>query len=192
MRIIAGTYRGRKLLPMKGLAVRPMTGRVRQTVFDILSNRIEWEGITVLDLFAGSGSLGIEALSRGAAQVTCVDNSRESLDILYKNIRALGCEDRVHVHQADVLWYLKHAKIGFDVIFADPPYRFDKIDRLPVFIAQSAAARPGTYVVMEHGRETDVDVPEEGYETTRKQFGQTTVLIMKVLAESAAKQHTEN
>jgi len=184
-------YRGRKLLPMKGLAVRPMTDRVRQTVFDVLSNRINWEGISVLDLFAGSGSLGIEAISRGAEKVTCVDNSRNSLEILNANLRALGCEDRVHIHQADVLWYLKNVRSEFDLIFADPPYRLEEIGQLPSLIAQSSASRVGTYVVMEHGRETNVNVPEDVYEITRKQFGQTTALILKVTAGTRIEQTAE-
>jgi len=176
---------------MKGLSVRPMTDRVRQTVFDILTNRIDWEGRTVLDLFAGSGSLGIEALSRGAAHVTCVDNSRSSLDVLHANIRAIGCADNVHVHQADVFWYLKHVKVGFDVIFVDPPYQLESIGELPARIARSSAAGIGTHVVMEHGRDTAVDVPEHLFETIRKQFGQTTVLIMKVISKPGAEKETE-
>lgn len=179
MRIIAGTYRGRKLFASRDLSIRPTADRVKQTIFDILANRLTFEGIDVLDLFAGSGSLGLEALSRGASSTTFIEKSPASMKILEKNIRSLGCKDRVSVHLADVFWYLKHPHKTYGLVFADPPFKLELIGTLPTAIASSGAIRQGTFVVMEHARDTDVTVPQEHFETIRKTFGQTMVLILK-------------
>ncbi len=98
MRIIAGEFRGRSIGSVRDLSVRPTTDRVKQTIFDILTNRIEFGGIEVLDLFAGSGNLGLEALSRGAKSVAFIDKARKSLEVLEKNVASLGCKS--------VLFYL--------------------------------------------------------------------------------------
>ncbi|MEX2116040.1 MAG: 16S rRNA (guanine(966)-N(2))-methyltransferase RsmD [Bacteroidota bacterium] len=181
MRIIAGMYRGRTLAALRDLSIRPTADRVKQTIFDILSSRVELEGIGVLDLFAGSGSLGLEALSRGASHVTFIEKARSSLEALEKNIRKLGCEDRSTMHQADVFWFLRNAHQPYDLVFVDPPYALEAIGTLPTAIAGSGVLRKGSYVVMEHSRDSDVPVPEDSFEVLRKQFGQTVLLILKAV-----------
>lgn len=181
MRIIAGMYRGRTLAALRDLSIRPTADRVKQTIFDILSSRLELEGIGVLDLFAGSGSLGLEALSRGASHVTFIEKARSSLEALEKNIRKLGCEDRTTMHQADVFWFLRNAHQPYDLVFVDPPYALETIGTLPTAIAGSGVLRKGSYVVMEHSRESEVPVPEDSFEVLRKQFGQTVLLILKAV-----------
>lgn len=179
MRIIAGTYRGMRLSAPRTLAVRPTADRVKQALFDILAARLDFEGIEVLDLFAGSGSLGLEALSRGAGRVTFVERAAGSIRTLEGNIRALRCEDRSVIHQADVLWFIRNAAQRYDLIFVDPPYALESIASLPGLIAGSGLLHPGSFVVMEHSRESHVPVPEETFETIRKQFGQTVALVLK-------------
>jgi 16S rRNA (guanine966-N2)-methyltransferase len=179
MRIIAGTYKGRSLVSVRDRSVRPTTGRAKQTIFDILQHRIDFSGIGVLDLFAGSGSLGLEALSRGAASVVFVDNSAKSLDVLKRNIRALHCDTQCATYRADVFWFLRTYRGTFDLIFVDPPYKLEQIGRLPTAIADSGVIRPDCYVVLEHSKETSVDIPTDSYEVIRKSFGQTMVLILK-------------
>lgn len=179
MRIIAGTFGGRILAAPRDLSVRPTTDRVKQSIFDILTTRIDFENIEVLDLFSGTGSLGLESLSRGAAKATFVDTSRASLTLLEKNIRLLGCEARTTVHQADVVWFLKNSKRAYDLIFVDPPFALESIGQLPTEIAHSGVVKPGTYIIMEHGKNSRVPVPEESFEMFTKVFGQTIVLIMK-------------
>ncbi|HLE33524.1 MAG TPA: 16S rRNA (guanine(966)-N(2))-methyltransferase RsmD [Bacteroidota bacterium] len=179
MRIIAGTLRGRILAAPRDRSVRPTTDRVKQSIFDMLATRMDLEGIEVLDLFSGSGSLGLEALSRGAAAATFVDTSRDSLSLLEKNIRSLGLDDRTTVHQAEVFWFLKNLRRPYDLVFADPPFALERIGELPTAISTSGVLKPGTYVVMEHGKDAAVDVPGESFELLRKMFGQTVVLIMK-------------
>ncbi len=178
MRIIAGTYRGRILASPRDRSVRPTTDRAKQTIFDILSNRVEFDGLRVLDLFSGTGSLGLEAISRGAAAVTFVDSSRDSLDVLRKNVRMLDCEKQSTVYQADVFWFLKNTRSQFDLAFIDPPYKLPTIGTLPRAIHESGLLVAGGFIVMEHSRESSVDVDETVFDVTRKPFGQTTVLIL--------------
>jgi 16S rRNA (guanine966-N2)-methyltransferase len=150
MRIIAGRFRGRSLKTVRDLSVRPTTDRAKQTIFDILTNRLDFDGIEVLDLFAGSGSLGLEAISRGARQAVFVDRSAQSLEGLESNIATLGCQEQCSVYSAEVFWFLKNTRRSFDVVFVDPPYRLERITELPEALYSSPVVRTGTFVVMEH------------------------------------------
>ncbi len=181
MRIIAGDLRGRMIESVRDLTVRPTTDRAKQTIFDILSTRIDFDGMNVLDLFAGSGSLGLEAISRGVQSVTFIEKARKSLDVLEKNVATLGCESQCSLYQADVFWYLKNSKQSFDLVFADPPYALENIGTIPNAIYESGVVRDGIYVVMEHSRESVIDLNEQKYDVIKKPFGQTTVLILKTI-----------
>ncbi len=125
MRIIAGAFRGHSLTAVgKGDAaahLRPTTDRVRESLFNVLNAYVDWEGKRVLDLFAGTGALGLEALSRGASSVTFVENGRVAQRILSENIKKLRVEDRVHVLRRDAT-RLGSAEHPHDLIFLDPPY----------------------------------------------------------------------
>ena len=122
MRIIGGKYRSRVLAEFEGMDVRPTGDRVREALFNILSLKIY--GVRALDLFCGSGALGLECLSRGASEATFNDFSRESVKILEKNLRTLGI-GKAKVYSLDYLLCLNGLKGEFDLIFLDPPYRFD-------------------------------------------------------------------
>ncbi len=188
MRIIAGTYRGRRLTTARDLSIRPTADRAKQTIFDMLSTRIDFERVDVLDLFAGSGSLGLEAVSRGARSVVFVEQSRRSIAVLEANIHSLGCEALCSIRQADVFWFLKNTRRRFDLVFADPPYALERIGELPLTIAESGVVNPGGYVVMEHSRSSSVAVPEDAFEVIRKPFGQTVVVLMRVRQSAAHSQ----
>lgn len=123
MRIIAGEYRGRTLTSPTGKNVRPSSGMLREALFNILQFQIE--GARFLDLFAGSGAIGLEALSRGADHVTFVESDPQALQCIHKNIDLLGVRDRSRIIKGDVAKTLSKLSSGdalFDVIFADPPY----------------------------------------------------------------------
>jgi 16S rRNA (guanine966-N2)-methyltransferase len=120
MRIIAGSHRGRRLLAPAGLGTRPMLDRVREALFATLTPWLP--GARVLDLFAGSGSLGLEALSRGAESVRALELGAPALAALRENLRVLGLEARCEVRAADALAPAAWAGGGFDVVFMDPPY----------------------------------------------------------------------
>ncbi len=129
LRIIAGEFKGRRLKAPAGRTVRPTGDRVKEAWFSILQESIP--DARVLDLFAGSGALGFEALSRGAVSVDFVDTHRASLTALKANTEALKVEDRVTIHRSDALRFAERLQPGaYDVAFADPPYAGDKAAEL--------------------------------------------------------------
>ena len=121
MRVVAGIARGRRLVAPKGEGTRPTSDYVREAVFNSLASRLDLEGATVLDLFAGTGALGIEALSRGAAHATFVESDRAALAAIRANLDACGFADRAAVRPGDAT---RVELPGVDLAFADPPYAF--------------------------------------------------------------------
>lgn len=123
MRIIAGAFRRHPLVAPKGTTTRPTTDRVREALFQHLEvARFSFEGARVLDLFAGAGTLGLEALSRGARSLVAVERDRRALEALRTNVQRLGVEDRVKIVSAPLPRALRHVDGPFDVVFSDPPY----------------------------------------------------------------------
>ena len=118
MRVIAGEFRSRRLKSLPGRHVRPTPDHLREALFNVLAARVE--GCTFLDAYAGTGAVGIEALSRGAAQAVFVENHPPALRVLRENLRALGLESRARVIRADALETLK--RVRADIVFLDPPY----------------------------------------------------------------------
>ncbi len=123
MRVIAGDFKARKLTSIRGRKIRPTSDRIREALFSIISSKIE--NALVLDLFAGTGALGIEALSRGADRTVFVDNSKESIQIINKNIELFNIKERTNVLLHDAFNVLSSKTLPilkFDIIFMDPPY----------------------------------------------------------------------
>lgn len=125
MRVVAGTARGRRLVAPKGTATRPTSDRAREAAFNALGSLGAVEGASVLDLFAGSGALGIEALSRGAAGATFVDADPRAVAAIRQNLAATGLEGRATVVQSEALRYLAGAPAPVDLALLDPPYATD-------------------------------------------------------------------
>src|SRR5271154_1459415 len=128
MRVIAGNAHGRRISAPRGLETRPATARVRSSIFSRLAARFDLSGARVLDLYAGSGSLGLEALSRGAARVTFVDSSRTAAATIAKNLCVFGFADAARMITADVMRALTDlgaARESFDLVFVDAPYAND-------------------------------------------------------------------
>lgn len=121
MRIVGGFYKGRNLVEFKGEEVRPTSDMVRESLFNILRDRIE--GCTFLDLFSGTGAMGIEALSRGAKKVTFNDIKRDSIKIINENLAKLKITDNVKVTNFDAISFIEKTNEKYDVIFLDPPYK---------------------------------------------------------------------
>jgi len=157
IRITGGTLRGRRVRSPKGATVRPTAARVREAVFSVLGGRVA--GARVLDLYAGAGTLGLEALSRGAAFAAFVDRSRENAALVRANVAALGVEDRAWVCSGDALRFLaRNAPPGapYDVVFVDPPYRAGALSAvLPALFGADIIA-PAGLAVLEHPRELAV------------------------------------
>jgi 16S rRNA (guanine966-N2)-methyltransferase len=153
MRIVAGTARGRRLRAPKGRHVRPTADRVKEAVFSILESRESSNGRAVLDLFAGAGTLGIEALSRGAAEAVFVEPAREASDAIHANLQAAGFEAEVLVLPADrAIKRLAAAGRRFDRVFIDPPYGEGWIARTLVALDAAGVVSEGGWIVAEHGR----------------------------------------
>ncbi len=146
MRIIAGTLGGRRLVAPRGLATRPTSDRVREALFSALG---DVSGARVLDLFAGTGALGIESLSRGAAHATFVENARPALQALRANLAALGVADRASVVAEAAVRAVGSVAGPFDLVFIDPPYA--ALATIPPLVAAlDRALAPGSTLVLEH------------------------------------------
>ena len=175
MRIVAGRYRGRKLTPPSDDSVRPTTDRIKETVFNIL----QWdvEGARVLDLFAGSGALGIECLSRGAAEVVFADRSPASVALIRQNLK--GIDGSYRVLTADFTGVLRSGEDKFDLIFIDPPYK-SGLGELAVDAAfdLGRVAEGGT-VVYEHSSELPFKCAREDVKVRTKVMGSVTVEFIR-------------
>ena len=168
IRIIAGDFKGRRLKTPAGDSVRPTADRVREAWFSILQRSIR--GARVLDLFAGSGALGLESLSRGATTVEFVELNRFALSALKANIKTLQVDDRAMVHRLDALRFAERLHPGqYDVAFADPPYAGDQAARLVAMFRVTAFAR---IFSIEHA----ADRPIPGDDTRR--YGDTAVTFI--------------
>ena len=166
MRIVAGEWRGRRIVSPAGDLVRPTADRVREAWMSIVSPLLP--GARVLDLFAGSGALGLEAASRGAESVDLVEMAGPSLKVIAQNIESLGAEDRVHVHRADALRFIAPlAAHAYDVAFCDPPY--DK--GLAAAVAEHWLATPFADVIGIEHRSFE-KMPEGG---DKRRYGGTTI-----------------
>ena len=180
MRVVSGEFRGRRLVAPAGSTTRPTTDQAREAVFNSLSSMDVIDGAVIVDLFAGSGALGIEALSRGAARCTFVERDRAAVQAIRDNLATLKAADRSVVVAADAVgWVRSHGKVSADVVFADPPYDFEGWDELLAGIEASV-------VVAETGRAMSCPV---GWTLLRaRRYGRTHIAILEpvVLADSIA------
>jgi 16S rRNA (guanine966-N2)-methyltransferase len=155
MRIIAGQAHGRRLKAPRGLNTRPTSARARESIFSRLAVRMDIAGARVLDIFAGSGSLGIESLSRGAAHVTFVDSSRESATAIRANLAQLGFGDRARLLVSDVrraLAELGAAHESFDLIFVDAPFKNDMSAAVLELLCRHGLAAGDAWTVVEQSK----------------------------------------
>jgi 16S rRNA (guanine966-N2)-methyltransferase len=141
MRVIGGEFRSRVLKSVPGLDTRPTPDRLREALFNVLAPRIG--GAVFADLYAGTGAVGIEALSRGASRVIFVESNRAAVRVIHENLRSLGLEDRAQVREGRVLQMLK--KIDADILFLDPPYALEKEYALALELLGARA--PGLAIV---------------------------------------------
>ena len=154
MRIISGTYGGRRLSPPKNITARPTTDFAKESLFNLLNNRIDFEGIDMLDLFAGTGSIGIECISRGAREVTAVEIAHVQQNWIISCCRQLGIKN-LSVIRGDVFKFLSACRTKYDLIFADPPYALDRMEELPDVILSQDILKEEGWLVIEHGKDTD-------------------------------------
>jgi len=189
MRIIAGDKRRARLVAPAGRRTRPTLARVREALFMILAPRLP--GARVLDLFAGTGALGLEALSRGAAELVCLESSRRACLTLRANARRLGLSDRANVIQADALRFLRREAPGggFDLILADPPYGRGLAARAAAAVAERPGhwLLPGGALVLLTGRREEVEATEGPLARPfSRRYGDTQVHVFEVRASETA------
>jgi 16S rRNA (guanine966-N2)-methyltransferase len=179
MRIIAGEAKGRRIKAPRGRATRPMRDFVREAVFSMLADQTS--GARVLDLFAGSGSLGLEALSRGAREAVFVDRGSEPSRIIQENLDMLGMADRGAVVRAEILDYLRKAhspQVPFNLIFIDPPFRIDVNYRQKMLksLAEGGFLAPSAVVIIEAPLRSSPPGPPEGVHfRERRKYGESAV-----------------
>ena len=166
MRIVAGNARGRKLKELPGMDTRPTTDKVKESMFNIV--QFDIEGRRVLDLFAGTGQLGCEALSRGAAYVTFVDQSKEAVKVVKENAALIADPDNFEVLQRDAIGYVESKPGKFGLIFLDPPYRTGLMEKaLKAISAIDIVAEHGI-IVCESGLDEVLPVLDPPYEMGRE------------------------
>lgn len=161
MRIIAGTARSLPLKSVEGMGTRPTTDRIKETLFNMLQGEVP--GSCFLDLFAGSGQIGLEALSRGAAYAVFVDNGKKPVACIEDNIRFTKFEKASKVYPSDVLSALRamEGKYQFDIIFMDPPYNQELEKEVLRYLADSSLLKEDTTIIVEVSLETTFDYLEE-------------------------------
>lgn len=162
MRVIAGSARRRNLISPAGDSTRPTTDRIKETLFNIMQGEVP--DARFLDLFSGSGGIGIEALSRGSRQCVFVENGHEAVHCIKTNLKNTGLSDKSQIMAMDVMQALRRldqSGLPFDIIFMDPPYRKDFEGKVIPFLLGSSLVQEGTLVVAETSLDTDISYMED-------------------------------
>lgn len=154
MRVITGKYKGRHFEVPHTFKARPTTDFAKENLFNVLRAYVDFEETRALDLFAGTGSITLELLSRGCPLVTCVERDRRHFAFIIQVLRALG-DDAARPLMGDALRYVERCREGFDLVFADPPYALPELPELPERILRSETLRPGGLLILEHGKTND-------------------------------------
>jgi 16S rRNA (guanine966-N2)-methyltransferase len=187
MRIISGQYRGKKILSPKDKLTRPLKDLTKESIFNIIKHsnllNIDLENSTILDLFSGIGSFGLECLSRGAASVTFLESYKEALTILKKNINNLNQQNSSNIIEKNIFSEntLKALDNKFDIIFMDPPYKEKKlVDLLNIIIKLKLLKNNGIIIIHRHKKEEDV-FPNEFHILIKKNYGISKIIFGNTL-----------
>ncbi len=154
MRIITGIYKGRRFDIPHTFKARPTTDFAKENIFNVLNSYIDFEGTTALDLFAGTGSISLELLSRGCQQVVSIEKDRDHHAFIRQCVQKLGADNSV-VIRGDVFRYIKSCSQQFDFIFADPPYQLTELAQIPDLIFEKGLLKEEGIFVLEHGAQND-------------------------------------
>ena len=179
MRVIAGEAKGRPLKAVPGVNTRPTTDKVKEAIFSMIGPY--FEGGQVLDLFAGTGGLGIEALSRGMARAVFIDLERQSIEVVRRNIEAAGMTSRAEIHKNEAsraIKLLEKRGMKFELVFLDPPYKMKEADKLMREMAERGLLAPGAVIVVEHDARHAYSDTDRGFRLRRQAlYGDTAVTI---------------
>jgi 16S rRNA (guanine(966)-N(2))-methyltransferase RsmD len=181
LRIVGGTAKGRKLKGPKKTGIRPASARVRKSLFEILS---PLEDMVILDLFAGTGSMGMEALSKGAKEVTFVDNDRHAISLLFENLTRTGFLSQAHVvkksAQLAIPWLSQRGK-HYDLIFLDPPYNQGHVDGCLKLLLKFSLLKSDGMVVCEHSPQEKPTIFSGLEVADERKYGQTLVTFLRIV-----------
>ncbi len=175
MRVISGIFKGHQLKSARQLDIRPATDRVKETIFNVLQTRLKLEGSKVLDLFAGTGSLAIEALSRHAAFATIVDNSKSSIKLIKSNVDKLNLSDKTRIVYTDAFKFINKTDEKYDLIFADPPYSYEFTNKIPENVFTNNLLNSGGFLIIEHIKKINFENSDKYIQLIKKEFGNTVV-----------------
>ncbi len=167
MRIIGGKFKGTRFKMQGNVKARPTTDYAKEGLFNILNNKIDLEDLEVLDLFSGIGSISLEFISRGSNKTWAVEKERKNVRFIYSMIEKLDLKDIFKIVNADVFRFLKTCDHQFDLVFADPPYFLDKMNKVPQAIFESGVLKKGGLVIVEHDKKTSFN-DHPNYTETRE------------------------
>jgi 16S rRNA (guanine(966)-N(2))-methyltransferase RsmD len=188
MRIISGTSKGRKLVTPRDHSLRPTSDRVKESIFNTLQGKLE--GKVVLDLFAGTGNLGIEALSRGAKKTIFVEKGRQALRLIQRNLNLFGLKERSEIFSKDAnraIGILKRQGESFDVILMDPPYEKGLIQKTLTILNAHQIFHKDSILVVEHNRREPLPTTLEGWNLIRqRRIGETVISFLTPQGEHHA------
>ncbi|MGM0587927.1 MAG: 16S rRNA (guanine(966)-N(2))-methyltransferase RsmD [Bacteroidota bacterium] len=177
MRIITGSLKGRKIPHPQTQNVRPTTDRTKEGMFNAIVARRHIRGLRVLDLFAGTGNLTFEAISRGAESALCVDSQGENLEYIQELADKFGVSDQIRTRRADVAQFLEGPPIPFDLIFCDPPYEYPLMHDMVEQILEKGWLAPDGWLVLEHDRRHHFE--HHPHSIYSKPYGRTIVVIFE-------------
>jgi 16S rRNA (guanine966-N2)-methyltransferase len=184
LRVIGGNLKGKKLYSIPGTTIRPTADRLRESIFNILSFRVQ--DAVVLDLFAGTGAFGIEALSRGAESAVFVDNNREVISVIDRNVRSCALDNRAKIIKWNIkknLNCLKSFRRAFNLIFLDPPYNQSMVKPALSNLEQSRSLGKDAYFVIEHSPLEKITNDLSNFEVTdQRRYGRALVSFLNYVA----------
>ncbi|MBA3704999.1 MAG: RsmD family RNA methyltransferase [Bacteroidetes bacterium] len=155
MRIVSGTHKGRIIHVPKNLPVRPTTDFAKESLFNILNNHFEFDGLKILDLFCGTGNMTYEFASRGCGDITSVDNNYKCCELV-KKISGEFKMEQVKVIKSDAFAFLKKAASPYHIIFCDPPYETENLELISDLVFNNKLLKPQGWLIVEHGERTDL------------------------------------
>ncbi len=168
MRIISGKYNRRILRPPKNLPVRPTTDMAKESLFNILSNKLDFRGTTVLDLFAGTGAISLEFVSRGSSNVVAVDSNQRCVSWIREAAKSLDMSE-LSALRSDVFKFIERTGATFDIVFADPPYDMEGIENISAKVFEHELLNPGGYLIIEHPKH--IDFSGDPWFTDHRKYG---------------------
>ena len=176
MRIITGKYKGRHFDIPRTFKARPTTDFAKENIFNVLNGYVDFDGASALDLFAGTGSISLEMLSRGCAPVISVEGDRDQSAFISQCMKKIGTTDNILI-RGDVFRFLKKCHETFDFIFADPPYALDNLATIPSLIFEHELLKPDGVFVLEHGK--NYDFSEEPHFVEHRSYGSVNFSLFK-------------